>query len=70
MPSKNPTIQKGLNDGKITRKQYEKLPEGLLLGIIKKGDSKGGVKEKRHKVGKEAHKRGRPKGNSYVKVSS
>ena len=46
MPSKNPTIQKGLKDGKITRKQYEKLPEGLLLGIIKKGDSKGGVKEK------------------------
>ena len=31
MPSKNPTIQKGLKDGKITRKQYEKLPEGLLL---------------------------------------
>jgi|TARA_R100001163_G_C4992492_1_gene144572 hypothetical protein len=70
MPSKNPTIQKALKEGKITKKQYEKLPEGLLLGIAKKGDKKGGVKEKRHKTGKEKHKAGRPKGGSYVKVSS
>lgn len=29
---------------------------------------KGGVKEVRHKMGKEKHKRGRPKGGSKVEV--
>jgi len=38
------------------------------MGIISKGDKKGGVKEKRKKMGKEAHKRGRPKAGSKVKV--
>jgi len=97
MPSKNPTIQKAYKDGTITKGQYDKLPDALLLGIIKKkkgggtkkgqvrktarrayepkrGSSKGrvsagkGTKEVRHKVGKEAHKRGRPKGGSKVEV--
>ena len=44
------------------------LPEGLLLGIAKKGDKKGGIKETRKKTGKEAHKRGRPKKGSMVEV--
>ena len=89
MPSKNPKIQKAYKDGVITKGQYDKLSDGLLLGIIKKKKSgkktttskgmmrktgrlayeKGkGTKEKRHKVGKEAHKSGRPKGGSMVKV--
>tara|TARA_R110001583_G_scaffold60590_3_gene179854 strand:- start:1262 stop:1573 length:312 start_codon:yes stop_codon:yes gene_type:complete len=101
MPSKNPTIQKAFKDGTITKGQYDKLSDGLLLGIIKKkkgggtkkgevrktarkayepqasrpqgkrGSSKGrvkGTKEVRHKLGKEAHKRGRPKGGSKVEV--
>lgn len=92
MPSKNPTIQKAYKDGKITKGQYDKLGDALLLGIIKKkgkgGTKKGevrktarrayepkpkpkkgkGTKEVRHKVGKEAHKRGRPKGGSKVEV--
>ena len=83
MPSKNPTIQKAYKDGTISKGQYDKLSDGLLLGIIKKkkggartgarGSSKGrvkskGVKEVRHKLGKEAHKRGRPKGGSKVEV--
>ena len=90
MPSKNPTIQKAFKDGKITKGQYDKLPDALLLGIIKKkggGTKKGevrktarkayepkskskatGTKEVRHKVGKEKHKRGRPKGGSKVVV--
>jgi len=38
------------------------------MGIVKKGDKKGGVKEKRHKLGKQAHKRGRPKKGSKVMV--
>ena len=67
MPSA--VAQKALKAKAITKKQYDKLPEGLLLGIAKKGDKKGGVKEKRHKTGKEKHKAGRPKSGSYVKVS-
>ena len=86
MPSKDPKIQKAYKDGVITKGQYDKLSDGLLLGIIKKksggattkprknktdktkkGDD---VKEKRHKLGKEKHKRGRPKGGSKVKIVS
>jgi len=36
MPSKNPQIQKAYKDGKISKGQYDKLSDGLLLGIIKK----------------------------------
>ena len=99
MPSKNPDIKKAYKDGLITKGQYDKLPDALLLGIIKKKkggggtkkgevrktarrayepkkksspckckDKKGGVKEKRKKIGKEAHKRGRPKGGSKVDI--
>jgi len=39
MPSKNPIIHKALKAGTISEKQYQKLPEKLLLGIIRK---KGG----------------------------
>ena len=68
MPSKNPLIQKALKSGKISKKQYDKLPDALLLGIVKKGDKKGGIKEKRKKTGKEKGKVGRPKAGSKVKV--
>ena len=95
MPSKDPTIKKAYKDGVISKGQYDKLSDGLLLGIIKKkgkgGTKKGevrktarkayepkggatkkqagkGVKEVRHKIGKEKHKRGRPKGGSKVEV--
>lgn len=79
MPSKDPKIQKAYKDGVITKGQYEKLSDGLLLGIIKKKSGKGGMrkktepkeqykKETRKKVGKEAHKKGRPKKGSKVEV--
>ena len=68
MPSKNKEVLKALKDGKITKKQYEKLPDALLIGIARKGDKKGGVKEKRKKVGKAKGKAGRPKKGSMVKV--
>ena len=78
MPSENPTIKKAFKDGVITKGQYDKLSDCLLLGIIKKkkgggggkggGGKKGGVKEVRHKLGKEKHKRGRPKSGSKVEV--
>ena len=68
MPSDNPKIKKALKDGKISKKQYEKLPDKLLLGIVAKGDKKGGVKEVRKKTGKAKGKPGRPKKGSMVKV--
>jgi len=65
MPSKNKEVLKALKDGKITKKQYDKLPDALLLGIAKKGDAKGGIKEKRKKA---SGKVGRPKAGSKVTV--
>lgn len=70
MPSQNPKIKKALKDGQITKKQYDKLPDALLLGIVKKGDSKGGIKEKRVKIGKKKGKAGRPKAGSKVEVKA
>ena len=61
-------IKKALKEGKISKKQFDKLPEKLLLGIAKKGDAKGGIKQKEKKMGSQAHKRGRPKAGSKVKV--
>ena len=68
MPSKDPKIQKAYKDGVISKGQYDKLSDGLLLGIIKKKGGGGGYKETRQKVGKEAHKKGRPKKGSKVEV--
>tara|TARA_R100000664_G_C2759138_1_gene148633 strand:- start:3051 stop:3254 length:204 start_codon:yes stop_codon:yes gene_type:complete len=65
MPSKNPKILAALKSGKISKKQYDKLPESLLLGIAKKGDKKGGIKEKRKKA---SGKVGRPKAGSKVTI--
>jgi|TARA_R110000772_G_scaffold11180_3_gene35145 hypothetical protein len=65
MPSKNKEVLKALKDGKISKKQYDKLPDALLLGIAKKGDKKGGIKEKRKKA---SGKVGRPKAGSKVTV--
>ena len=36
MPSKNATIQKAYKAKIISKGQYDKLSEGMLLGIIKK----------------------------------
>ena len=75
MPSKDPKIQKAYKDGVITKGQYEKLSDGLLLGIIKKKSGKGGMKKKtdykketQKKKRKEAHKKGSPKKDSKVEV--
>ena len=65
MPSKNKEVLKALKDGKISKKQYDKLPDALLLGIAKKSDSKGGIKEKRKKA---SGKVGRPRAGSKVTV--
>ena len=61
-------IDAAVKSGKLSKKQADKLSTGLLMGIIKKGDAKGGIKEKRKKMGAEKGKRGRPKAGSKVKV--
>tara|TARA_R110002126_G_scaffold57913_1_gene153214 strand:- start:519 stop:755 length:237 start_codon:yes stop_codon:yes gene_type:complete len=61
-------IKAAVKSGKISKKQMDGLSEPLLLGIIKKGDSKGGIKEKREKIGAEKGKAGRPKAGSKVKI--
>lgn len=60
MPSKNPTIQKAFKNGVISKGQYDKLSDGLLLGIIKKkgsGTKKGMVRKTARKA-YEPSKRG------------
>tara|TARA_R110002110_G_scaffold20625_1_gene83346 strand:+ start:156 stop:431 length:276 start_codon:yes stop_codon:yes gene_type:complete len=62
MPSDNPKIKKALKDGKISKKQYDKLPEKLLLGIIaKKGKGKATTTTKGmvKKTGKLAYEKGK-----------
>ena len=61
-------IDAAVKSGKLSKKQADKLSTPLLMGIIKKGDAKGGIKEKRKKMGAEKGKRGRPKAGSKVKV--
>jgi len=58
-------IKKAHKEGKISDKQLKGLPEALLLGIAKKGDAKGGIKEKRKKP---SGKVGRPKKGSKVVI--
>lgn len=66
--SNEDTIKAAHKAGKISAKQMKALPEALLLGIAKKGDAKGGIKEKRKKTGKAKGKVGRPKAGSKVEV--
>ena len=71
--------QKALKNKAITKKQYDKLPTPLLdkvakhnlalQGKARKTPAKGGTKEVHKKTGKQAHKAGRPKKGSTVKVS-
>tara|TARA_R110002096_G_scaffold50601_1_gene132664 strand:+ start:5299 stop:5475 length:177 start_codon:yes stop_codon:yes gene_type:complete len=44
MPSE--VLKKAVKDGLITQKQYDKMPEALLLGIVKKGGNGGKKKGK------------------------
>ena len=51
MPSE--ALKKAVKDGLLTQKQYDKLPEKLLLGIVKSKKKKGGGKKKKGKKGKK-----------------
>ena len=57
MPSDNPKIQKAFKDGVITKGQYDKLSDGLLLGIIKKksGGAKSTTKGEERKTARKAY---------------
>ena len=61
-------IDAAVKSGQLSKKQADKLSTGLLMGIIKKGDAKGGIKEKRKKMGKAKGKAGRPRKGTKVKV--
>ena len=61
-------VYKKYKEGQLSKKQYEKLPAKLLLGIARKGDKKGGIKETRKKVGKAKGKRGRPRKGTKVEI--
>lgn len=63
MPSKNPTIQKAYKDKMITKAQYDKLSDAVLLGIISK--KKKNMKNKPMKKDKDIVKKS--KGKKYSK---
>ena len=44
MPSKDKKILAALKSGKISQKQYSKLPEALLLAIVKSKTKKSSKK--------------------------
>ena len=41
----NAMLKKAVKDGKITQKQLDKMPEKLLIGLVKKGGN--GAKKKK-----------------------
>tara|TARA_R110002096_G_scaffold5794_1_gene26662 strand:- start:64 stop:246 length:183 start_codon:yes stop_codon:yes gene_type:complete len=59
MPSKDPKIQKAFKDGVISKGQYDKLSDGLLLGIIKKKGGKAPAKAKDKTKAKKKKKTGK-----------
>ena len=59
MPSE--VLKKALKDGLLTQKQYDKLPEKLLEGIVKSKKG-GGGKKKKAAPKKEPAKKGGKKG--------
>ena len=61
-------IDAAVKSGQLSKKQADKLSTGLLMGIIRKGDKVGGIKETRKKMGKAKGKVGRPRKGTKVKV--
>ena len=55
---------KGTKKGEVRKTARRAYEPKKKSSPCKCKDKKGGVKEKRKKIGKEAHKRGRPKGGS------
>jgi len=67
MPSDNPKIQKAFKDGVITKGQYDKLSDGLLLGIIKKKGSRT-AKSSKDERGAKAKPKTKPKSKGVKEV--
>tara|TARA_R110000824_G_scaffold208360_1_gene393944 strand:+ start:2851 stop:3024 length:174 start_codon:yes stop_codon:yes gene_type:complete len=55
MPSE--VLKKAVKDGLISQKQYDKMPEALLLGIVKRGGNSGKKKKGKSKKGKKGGKK-------------
>lgn len=78
MPTHSAIAKKALENKAITKKQFDKLNPKLLDKVAahnlemqkkaRKNPAKGGTKEVHKKMGKQAHKRGRPKSGTEVKV--
>ena len=52
-------LKKAVKDGKITQKQYDKMPQKLLEGIVKKGGN--GAKKKKAPAKPKKGKKGKSK---------
>ena len=52
-----PALKKAVQDGHLTQKQYDKLPQKLLEGIVK--SKKGGPKKKKAATKKPKGKKGK-----------
>lgn len=53
-----PALKQAVKDGHLTQKQYDKLPQKLLEGIVKSKKSKGGSRKKvaPQKTGTKGHR--------------
>ena len=71
MPSTNPAIKTAFKDGVITKGQYDKLSDGLLLGIIKKkksGKKTTTTKGMERKTARLAYDKGKGKKETRKKI--
>jgi hypothetical protein len=50
-------LEKAVKDGLITKKQMDKMPEALLMGIVKKGGNKPKVSDAKKKGKKDDKKK-------------
>lgn len=46
-------LKDAVKDGKISQKQLEKMPEKMLIGLVKKGGNHGNKKKRKSKKGKK-----------------
>ena len=46
-------LKEAVKDGKISQKQLEKMPEKMLIGLVKKGGNQGTKKKRKGKKGKK-----------------
>jgi hypothetical protein len=62
MPSE--MLKKAVKDGLITQKQYDKLPEKMLNGLVKAGGNKGMQAKRRKKATSTTYPKNKKGGKS------